>query len=174
MMGKWAGAVCILCASWGMGVWLAAQWKGRLKALEELRRMVYFLKGEITYGHEALEEALRRVGRRAGSPLGRIFESAAEGIAGRQGESFAGIWDGVLLREKKKVPVLKEEDWEQLRGLGEHLGYLDVDMQERTLVLYLEQLDLSIEFLRAHGRERCRLYTTLGAAGGMFLVLILL
>ena len=98
MMGKWAGAVCILCASWGMGVWLAAQWKGRLKALEELRRMVYFLKGEITYGHEVLEEALRRVGRRAGSPLGRIFESAAEGIAGRQGESFAGIWDGVLLR----------------------------------------------------------------------------
>ena len=64
MMGKWAGAVCILCASWGMGVWLAAQWKGRLKALEELRRMVYFLKGEITYGHEVLEEALRRVGRR--------------------------------------------------------------------------------------------------------------
>ena len=38
-------------------------------------------------------------------------------------------------------PSLEQEDLEQLAHLGEHLGYLDVDMQERTLKLYLEQLD---------------------------------
>ena len=54
MIGKWLGGICILCASWGMGLWLASQWRGRLRALETLRRMVYFLKGEITYGHTAL------------------------------------------------------------------------------------------------------------------------
>ena len=70
MIGKWLGGICILCASWGMGLWLASQWRGRLRALETLRRMVYFLKGEITYGHTALEEALRRVGRREEGCLG--------------------------------------------------------------------------------------------------------
>ncbi len=174
MIGKWIGAACILCASWGMGLWLAAQWKGRLKVLEQLRRMVYFLKGEITYSRAPLEEALKRVGRREDGSLGRLFERAAEGIAGRQGESFGAIWEGSLAEGKQEIPVLSGEDWEQLRELGEHLGYLDVDMQERTLLLYLEQLDLSIEYLRTHRRERCRLYTSLGAAGGMFLVLILL
>ena len=79
-----------------------------------------------------------------------------------------------MSQAERELPVLTREDWEQLEALGEHLGYLDVDMQERTLLLYLEQLELSIEYLRAHGRERCRLYTSLGAAGGMFLILVLL
>ena len=57
--------------------------------------------------------------------------------------------------------------------LGEHLGYLDVDMQERTLKLYLEQLDLTIDYLRQNQREKCRLYTSLGIMGGMFLVIVM-
>ena len=56
---------------------------------------------------------------------------------------------------------------------GEHLGYLDVDMQERTLKLYLEQLDLTIDYLRQNQREKCRLYTSLGIMGGMFLVIVM-
>ena len=66
-----------------------------------------------------------------------------------------------------------KEYLEQLAGLGEHLGYLDVDMQERTLGLYLEQLDISIEYLRTNQREKCRLYTSLGIMGGMFLVIVM-
>ena len=57
------------------------------------------------------------------------------------------IWSrevGLLSSPKVRLP-LTDEDLEQLTGLGEHLGYLDVDMQERTLKLYLEQLDLSID-----------------------------
>ena len=45
-------------------------------------------------------------------------------------------------------------------------------MQERTLGLYLEQLDISIEYLRTNQREKCRLYTSLGIMGGMFLVIV--
>ena len=174
MIGKWIGAALILFASWGLGCWLALRWKGRLRALEELRRMVYFLKGEITYGHAALDEAMLRVGKREGGALGQIFAQAAEENAGRGGESLGEIWERAVERGKKELGVLEKEDWEQFKELGEHLGYLDVDMQERTILLYLEQLDLSIEYLRLHSRERRRLYMSLGAAGGVFLVLILL
>ena len=48
-----------------------------------------------------------------------------------------------------------------------------MDMQERTLGLYLEQLDISIEYLRTNQREKCRLYTSLGIMGGMFLVIVM-
>ena len=110
---KWTGAVLVLFSAGGLGIWSAMQWKGRLRMLETLRQMIYFLKGEITYSRAPLAEAL------------------------------------------------------------EHLGYLDVDMQERTLKLYLEQLDLTIDYLRQNQREKCRLYTSLGIMGGMFLVIVM-
>ena len=72
----------------------------------------------------------------------------------------------------KNLPLTRA-DLEQFTALGEHLGYLDVDMQERTLLLYLEQLDLSIEYLQAHRQEKCRLYTSLGVMGGIFLVIVM-
>ena len=143
---KWIGSMLVLFSAGGFGIWSAMQWRERLRLLEKLRQMIYFLKGEITYSH-----------------------------ARQEGESLQEIWRRevqVLSSPKIRLP-LTEEDLEQLAGLGEHLGYLDVDMQERTLGLYLEQLDISIEYLRTNQREKCRLYTSLGIMGGMFLVIVM-
>ena len=83
------------------------------------------------------------------------------------------MWEvGLLSSPKVRLP-LTDEDLEQLTGLGEHLGYLDVDMQERTLLLYLEQLELSISRLRGEMRERCRLSTALGMMGSLLLVILM-
>lgn len=175
MAFKWIGSMLVLFSAGGFGVWSAMQWRERLRLLEKLRQMIYFLKGEITYSHAPLAEALERVGKRDPGPLGRLFTAAAEGICRQEGESLQEIWGReveVLTSPQVRLP-LTDADLEQLKGLGEHLGYLDVDMQERTLGLYLEQLDLSIEYLRTNQREKCRLYTSLGIMGGMFLVIIM-
>lgn len=47
-------------------------------------------------------------------------------------------------------------------------------MQERTLLLYLEQLDVQIQLLREHRQERCRLYSSLGIMSGLFLTILLI
>ena len=175
MAFKWLGSLLVLFAAGGFGVWSAMQWRERLRLLEKLRQMIYFLKGEITYSHAPLAEGLERVGKRDPGPLGTLFTSAAEGICRQEGESLQEIWSrevGLLSSPKVRLP-LTDEDLEQLTGLGEPLGYLDVDMQERTLKLYLEQLDLSIDYLRTNQREKCRLYTSLGIMGGMFLVIMM-
>lgn len=57
-----------------------------------------------------------------------------------------------LIKKGPQGEILDEKDIKQLAGLGGRLGYLDVDMQERTLLLYLEQLELSISRL-AGGNE---------------------
>lgn len=55
---KWTGAILVLFSAGGLGIWSAMQWKGRLRMLETLRQMIYFLKGEITYSRAPLAEAL--------------------------------------------------------------------------------------------------------------------
>ena len=175
MLLKYLGAALILISAPGLGMYLAGQWKERLRLLEKLRQMIYFLKGEITYSHAPLAEALERVGRRSGGPLGDMFVRAAERICTQEGESLQEIWSGetrTMAAGAKNLPLTRT-DLEQFTALGEHLGYLDVDMQERTLLLYLEQLDLSIEYLQAHRQEKCRLYTSLGVMGGIFLVIVM-
>ena len=48
------------------------QWRERLRLLEKLRQMIYFLKGEITYSHAPLAEGLER--EQAERKWGRIEE----------------------------------------------------------------------------------------------------
>lgn len=91
----------------------------------------------------------------------------------QQGEPFNQIWKEEVDRLDADTALTKT-DRQSLAALGEHLGFLDSEMQERNLLLYLEQLDLVIGELRSHRQERCRLYTSLGVMSGMFLAVLLL
>ena len=89
---KWIGSMLVLFSAGGFGIWSAMQWRERLRLLEKLRQMIYFLKGEITYSHAPLAEALERVGKREAGPLGQLFTAAAEGLCRQEGESLQEIW----------------------------------------------------------------------------------
>ncbi len=175
MFFKWTGGLLILFAGSGMGVWLAWGYRKRLQTLETLRRMVYCLKGEIIYSHAPLEEAFERIGRREKGVWGELFIQVAKRISSRSGETFANIWEQTIgeMEKNGKSMFLEKEDKEKLLSLGGQLGYLDTQMQERTLLLYLEQLELSITRLRGEIREKCRLSTALGVMGSLFLVIVM-
>ena len=142
--------------------------------------MIYFLKGEILYGHTALNEALDRVGQRCLQAEGErglrklplFFLSVAGRIDRQEGEAFCQIWREEM--EALKISPLTEEDKKALKNLGDHLGYLDLTMQERNLLLYLEQLEGNIREADAGIGTRQKLYQTLGVAGGIFLVILLI
>lgn len=176
---KWIGACLVTLSCTGLGQHMAGEWKRRLKCLEQLRQMMYLLKAEILYGHTALGEALRRVGQRCRrvdvergmEALPLFFLAVAARIEQQEGESFSRIWQEEL--EKMKAIPLKESDTASLENLGAHLGYLDLEMQERNLLLYLEQVDGQIAFLKQNLRERTKLYTSLGIMGGLFLSIIM-
>ncbi len=173
MIARAAGILLTLFSAGGMGLWYTWKWMGRLRTLERLRRMVYVLKGEITYRKAPLADGLEQAGRREGDALGALFLRMAERIRKREGESLDVIWreETAQLDGQAEGQLLTAEDRTLLGGLGGQLGYLDAELQERILLLYLEQLDEAIAYLRAHRREQCRLYASLGVVGGMFLVI---
>lgn len=172
MVFKILGSICVITASSGLGFWMAGQWKEHLSTMEQLRKMIFLLKGEIIYANAPLEEAFARIGRRSSGPLGKLFEAVALRIEHQRGEPFYTMWKEEIDRLGKSS-LLSDKDKQELMGFGEHLGYLDREMQERTILLYLEQLDLTIDYLREHQREKSHLYTSFGIMGGLFLVIIM-
>lgn len=169
---KIIGGVLVVVASSGLGFWMAGQWKEHLNAVEQLRKMIFMLKGEILYANAPLEEAFSHVGKKSQGVLGGFFQEVAGRIGNQQGEPFYTMWKEEIDKLGKQA-CLSEKDKQELTGFGEHLGYLDCDMQERTILLYLEQLDLTIGYLREHQRERSRLYASMGVMGGLFLVILM-
>lgn len=171
-MMKILGAVCVIVGTSGLGIWMASQWKVHLQAVEQLRRMIFMLKGEIIYANAPLEEAFYHVGHKNEGTLGEFFTAVSRRIEMQQGEAFYVMWKEEIGKLSGGCG-LSEKDRQELAGFGEHLGYLDCEMQERTILLYLEQLDLAIDYLREHQREKSHLYTSLGIMAGLFLVIIL-
>lgn len=170
MWMKIIGTVLIEIGAAGYGFWLAAQYGMRLRVLEQLRQMIFLLKGQILYANAPLGEAFETVGRRTEGALAELFLNSAKRIQLQQGESFAKIWR----EEVEKTFSIEKADRQMVVSLGEHLGFLDRQMQERTILLYLEQLDLKLEELRSHKQERCRLYRSLGVMGGLFVAILLI
>ncbi|MDO5407460.1 MAG: stage III sporulation protein AB [Eubacteriales bacterium] len=187
------GCMMVVAGTSGYGIWLSRQYGQRLSELEQLRQMIVLLKGQILYANAPLHEAFETVGRRTEGRLAELFVRVAERIGEQEGETFCSIWKqevealgtdtgrpetgrpdseaGGVWREPGLA--LTKEDRQSLVALGEHLGFLDRDMQERNLLLYLEQLDLGIGQMREHRQDRCRLYTSLGVMSGLFLAILL-
>ena len=110
-------------------------------------------------------EALRLIGRR------RFLEEVKRIAAGLRGE--IGYTQAVL-EEQGIRPMLGTEEWELMCRFGNSIGYLDLEMQQKTLALYLEELERAIEQLRREEPEKKRLCWGLGILGGLFLAVVLM
>ena len=143
-MLKLAGACLILCSAAGIGASYSGDLKRRVRELRVIKQMMYMLQGEIRYAHLPLPEAFTHVSVRLPAPFGLFLSGIAR------------------------------TDLEQLENLGELLVYLDSEMQLSAIRLYLEQLEQSLAEAQEQMGSRQRLYQSLGIAGGVFLVILLL
>lgn len=172
MILKILGGMCILAASSGMGFSLARQWTKHLETLENLRKMIFLLKSQILYTNAPLAEALEIIGEKSPGILGDFFIRVAVRIKKQDGELFYTMWKEEVEKIESES-FLTDQDRRELADFGEHLGFLDLAQQERTILLYLEHLDIAITYLRENQREKRRLYTSLGVMGGLFLMIIM-
>lgn len=170
---KAAGCAMMVAGTSGYGSWMASGYRRRMELLIGLRQMIFLLKGQIIYANAPLPEAFEAVGDRTEGVLAEFFLRVAGRLDAQQGETFCEIWKEEVESIDKETALTKA-DRQSLATLGEHLGFLDREMQERNLLLYLEQLDLVIDDLRERREEKCRLYTSLGVMSGLFLTVLLL
>ena len=176
---KYAGILIMAGALIAAGFFAAAQWKEKLDILLLIRQMIFFLKGQILYSNSTLPEALLEVGTRfsdgregnfkePGCFFLRVFERTEK----EAGTPFFTIWKEEAEKLPERFPM-DQADRQNLAALGEHLGYADRSMQERTLLFYLEQTDDSISALKKEMESRTKLYRCLGMAAGLFLLVVM-
>ena len=93
---KLSGAVCILCGAAGTGIWFAGRYRQRILELEQLKQMVFLLKGQILYAGAPLPEAFGTVGKRVAGTLGNLFQETAALLEAQPGEPFPTVWRNVV------------------------------------------------------------------------------
>lgn len=157
---------CLSC-----GLTRSLNLRKRLELLNEFRRVLILLSGEIRYIHSPIPEAFSRVGKKVAEPYRSFLLAVAARLEGEDkrplGEVFEenrGFFDGT---------ALTKEDRERILELGRQIGYLDLTMQLKTLELCRETLEDAIKKAAADYGEKAKMYRYLGVLAGLFLVVLL-
>ena len=169
-----AGGVClILFACSALGFEKSRQYAGRIRQLRELQRMTLLLIVEITYRKAALPEALMRTAGKIREPFAGFLKKTAQ-----RADAFDSTRFSELFAQEAESAFqhtqLTGEDRKELMLLGQYLGYLDIDMQENTIALYLQELEQKIRLLQEEMPARQKLYQSMGILGGIFISILFL
>jgi len=172
-MIKGIGAVMVILAGGGWGMLQAAKIEECYRQMRYLRKLIFRIRSEIRYSRQVLPEAFLHVGSEAKEPYKMWLLSLCERLTKRQGTSLAGIWEEETRKYLAETEI-PQDMMESLIRLGSELGTIDIEMQVKTLDLYLEQMEQKMEDMRTEQKERIRLYQCVGVTGGIFLAIILL
>lgn len=172
-MLKLIGSILIVIATTGFGFSAGRDLKIRLDNLRYIKKLMLMLRGEIKYLKAPLGEAFYNVAKRAKEPFNLFFSKIAKEIESLECESFYIIWCKYIDEELTKIR-LNKRDCQTLKRVGEHLGYMDKELQLGMIDLYIEQLEEEIKLTQESIKEKTRVYNCLGVSMGLFAVLILL
>ena len=99
--------------------------------------------------------------------------SAADRMKAGTGEKLSQICRECAESALKKSCLTSGEK-DAFFCLGEHLGYLDLEMQMKQLSLYEKNLEEEISRLKEEASVKKRLYRSLGILGGLLLAVLLI
>lgn len=168
---RWLGILFVMTGSICLGIWYRIRFMGRLENLKECRRAISILRGEIEYGRTPLPEACREVETRVSGVCRTFFREMGRGLE-EGAASVEVIWCETTQALFSSLHMKPQERQEWMR-LGNTLGYLDVTLQLRTIDLYLQRLQTSIDQTEQESINRTRIYPLLGTFGGVLICLIL-
>lgn len=170
---KAAGILIIILSFTGMGFSMSMDLRKRIDQMKDLKKMVTMLKGEIKYAKAPLPEAFYSMGQRLEEPFTTFLVGTARELDSYNGLPFKEVWNSHVDSDLNKSSLLPK-DKEQLKSLGENMGYLDNEMQQNTIELYLEQLESEIDLARQEVAAKSKVYQCLGIMSGLFVAIILI
>lgn len=168
---KWIGAILIFVGCVGVGIWFRMQYAHKLAVVKECGKAFSLLQGEIQYGRTPLPEACYAVAGRTKGSCRTLFYRVGEKMM-EGSDSTEVIWQEEV-RSTLNDREMRLQDQEEILRLGTTLGYLDLELQYRTLELCIQRLEESRDSYEKERRNRMRLYPLLGTFAGLLICLVL-
>ncbi len=172
-MLKAAGSILVLGATTLYGMMRAQEFREQYVQMEYLQQLFYRIQSEIRYARSPLSELFSQIGRNAKEPYKSWLLQMGRKMLERNGGRFAELWE-TGVREHLGTAGIPRAELQRLAELGGRLGLMDLEMQVKTIELYLEQLSRSMEEAREQMKAKIRLSHCLGVMGGMLIVTLLL
>ena len=170
---KWVGSFLLLGIASVIGMRKAEALTVRVERMQELKRMIGLLQGELRFHRAALSECFESVSERIQAPFSMFLLSTAISLENREEGTFEEVWERTVVNLLREKGFCKEDEQIFLL-LKNGLGYLDLKMQTETLNLALLQVEESIAVSKEEQKIKGKLYRTLGVTVGALLVLLVI
>lgn len=171
-MLKWIGACMVAAAAAGIGFRRAVGIRRQYEELKYLKKVLMILKGQIAYSVAGISEVFWDISGHLREPYHTIFQNISRELEDNAGKKFCEIWDEQVIKPLGQL-ITCEKDLDKLRDLGEHLGYLDREMQENYLELCIQNLEQSIAEQGESVRNEEKFSKVMGVLGGIFIIVFL-
>ncbi len=172
-MIKGLGVMVVIFAGVCFGFSKAAKEQKKLEQGISLKRMLYLLQGEIRYGFTPLPEAIAIIAGKTTKEIQPFLLEVSKQLESYSEESFASVWQKTL-DEKLRPQIMEEKFLEPILSMGETIGYLDKEMQEKTINFAIEQVEDEIFQMKDQVIKNCKMYRSLGLSFSLLIVIILI
>lgn len=170
---KIIGCLFLMSSAAAIGFLKAEELNERVKRLQELKRMMMLLQGELRFHRAELSEAFENVSERVEEPFRTFLQETAKRLEQREVGGFEVIWQETA-KEFMRTEGFGKEDLQLLELLGSSLGYLDLTMQTETLNLAIIRTEETIGIAKEQQESRGKLYQTMGVTVGALLTLLII
>lgn len=171
-MIKLIGAVLIIAATTGWGLYRASLFASRPRQIRQLIHALRRLATDITYGSTPLPEALGKIGSQSAKPLDRMFGAMAERLGTGKTEAVREVWQQTIRHYWGQTAMASAEQ-EALLELGNTLGVSDREDQLKHLELAITMLQQEETTAREEQQRYEKLCRSLGLLGGALIVILI-
>ncbi|MBE5927563.1 MAG: hypothetical protein E7270_11465 [Lachnospiraceae bacterium] len=172
-MIKIVGIILIIASTTLLGIKLSDNLRYRIEELEELKKLMIMLRGEIMYNVASVSEGIRRIKPRSSKVFNKMLDKVIEELSEHNGKVFADIWSQGVAELEKKTHSFKKSDIDRLIQFGNDFGTAHKDIQLKSFDMYIEELENTISDARKKNTENSKMYKSLGILGGFVIVILI-
>lgn len=170
---KIIGSLFLISSAAAIGFLKSEELNERVKLLEELKRMMVLLQGELRFHRAELSEAFENIAERVEEPFAAFLKGTAAQLEKREKGGLEVVWRDNL-QQLLKEDGFQRSDVELLELLGNSLGYLDLTMQTEHLNLTILRTEEVIGQAKNQQEKKGKLYQTMGITAGALLTLLII
>lgn len=172
-MLKIFGIMLVILSTSGIGIKLSDNLKYRIEELEELKKFMIMLRGEIMYNVASVSEGMKRIKSRLRTPYTHLIDKVLDELSEHNGKSFSEIWKlGVAVFEETNNSLTKS-DVDRLRGFGDDFGSPHKEIQLKSFDMYIDELEITINDARKKNSDNSKMYKSLGVLAGIVIVILI-